>query len=288
MTTKKNERPSKRVLGVALILVSILIVLGYSTISNPQSANAIVSFDPHTNLKHFPSGKADLAWNAQKQSLTVSITLFGLAPNSTHPAHIHQGSCETSDNGVYHALNPVIADKSGKGYSNTKIDLVKNGIPASGWFINVHNGPTLSPDIQKTPIACGDITNFNTSTNTDQFITLHLGPTKNVNQAVNGLATLSLANHQLKVTITLSGLEPGSTHQAHIHQGSCKAQGIVVHPLTPIVADKDGNSTTTTIIPKVSSIPNNWYVNVHQAATQADLGTQTGFDPLVCGDIAAQ
>ncbi len=281
---------SKRAMGIVLILVSVLIVLGYSALVNLQPASAVVSLrsstrsQPPTNLQHFASGRAELVWDAKQQTLTVKITIIGLAPNSTHPAHIHQGSCETSDNGVLYPLNSVMADKGGESTTITIIKNVNNGIPASGWFINVHNGPTLSPALQKRPIACGDITNFNTSTSTNQSVDLTLGPTKEPNQAVNGIATLSVEDHQLTVTLTVSGLEPGSTHQAHIHQGSCESQGPVVYPLTPVVADNNGNGTSTTHL-NVSHISGDWYVNIHQAATPDELSTQTGFDPLACGDV---
>ncbi len=282
---------SKRAIGVGLILISIVTVLSYSILGNPQSASAVVSLQsrptiqPQTDLKHSPHGKADLVWDAKHDTLTVTITISGLAPNSTHPAHIHKGSCEASDNGVLYPLNAVVADNSGTSTSETTIQQVENGIPASGWFINVHNGPTLSPDIQKTPIGCGDIINFNTSTSTNQSVDLALGPTQNANQAANGVATLSLDNNQLRVTITASGLEPNSKHQAHIHQGSCRSQGPVVYPLNPVIVDNNGNGTSRTIIHNVTSIPGNWYVNVHLAATPAELNTQTGFDPLACGDV---
>lgn len=178
--------------------------------------------------------------------------------------------------------------KAGEGLSKTKITVnavpaLKNGIPSNGWFIAVHNAPILSAD--KTSIACGDITNFNTSTATNQFVDLTLGATKDPNQAANGVVALSINNNQLIVIITMSGLVPGSKHQTHIHQGSCEDQGPVVYPLAPVVADMRGEGASTTTIPKVSAILNDWYVNVHLGATAADLKTQTGFDPLVCGNI---
>jgi len=70
------------------------------------------------------------------------------------------------------------ADKVGDGTSVTTIKDINDGIPASGWFINVHNGPDLSTDLQARPIACGDIINFNTSTSTNQTVNLTLGPTR--------------------------------------------------------------------------------------------------------------
>jgi len=166
--------------------------------------------------------------------------------------------------------------------SKTIIPLVRSGIPSSGWFLNIYN---RSSSTQSNPIDCADITNLNTSTSASQYIHLVLGPTKGPNQAANGIATTTLYNNQFVVAITMSGLEPGSTHQADIHRGRCDSQGPVVHPLTPVVADARGIGTSTTAISGISSVPDNWYVNVHLGATQADMNTQVGFDPFVCGQI---
>ncbi|HEY4034787.1 MAG TPA: CHRD domain-containing protein [Ktedonobacteraceae bacterium] len=316
-----GRQTSKRAIGLALVLGAVLVVLGYSTISNSPSANAVaplqtqVGVQPpaaikpsQTDLKHAPTGTADLTWNAKLQALTVTINMSGLAPGSTHLADIGQGSCALPGTVVVASLTPVVAKaspsqatnpptppasgKKGGGGSEasskttitpTTTPQIKTGIPKSGWFIDVHNGPTLAVD--KTSIACGDISNFNTSAITNQFVNLTLGPTIDPNQAANGVAILSIANGQLTVTITMSGLALGSTHQAHIHQGSCRAQGPVLYPLNPVVT-KNGVGTSTTIIPKVTSIAKGWYINVHLAATAAELSTQTGFDPLVCGDVS--
>jgi serine/threonine protein kinase len=47
------------------------------------------------------------------------------------------------------------------------------------------------------------------------------------------------------VTVTASGLEPG-THHSHIHNGSCVNQGAVIYPLNDLVAGADGNATVVT------------------------------------------
>jgi hypothetical protein len=41
--------------------------------------------------------------------------------------------------------------------------------------------------------------------------------------------------------------------------------------------------TETTVIQGVPSIPEHgWYINVHRTT---DLSTQTGFDPITCGNV---
>jgi plastocyanin len=88
--------------------------------------------------------------------LEVQVKLSGLAPNSVHPAHIHAGTCEAGGPVVY-PLNNLTADAQGNVTNTTII----NGPPwlaiqSRGWFVNVHQGPTMS-DVGATPIACGDV-----------------------------------------------------------------------------------------------------------------------------------
>src|SRR5258708_39920779 len=95
---KMNHLTSKRVIGVELIFVSMLILLAYSTTGNPPSANAVAPLQPSkpeaVNLKHAATGTAQLVWDVTLKTLTVTINMNGLAPNSTsHPADIDQGTC---------------------------------------------------------------------------------------------------------------------------------------------------------------------------------------------------
>jgi len=87
-------------------------------------------------------------------------------------------------------------------------------------------------------------------------------------------------SQELTVTLQVSGLQPGSSHAAHIHAGACSAVGKILHPFQDIVADKAGNATlTTTIYKQVGGIPpTGWNITVHKGAT-----TETG--TLLCGDV---
>src|SRR5262249_39680474 len=89
-------------------------------------------------LKHEPSGTADLTWSQSDQSLQVQMALTGLAPNSTHAAHIHTGSC-AQQGAAIHGLQDIKADGQGKATLNQTITNVEGGIPSSGWYLNVHN-----------------------------------------------------------------------------------------------------------------------------------------------------
>jgi hypothetical protein len=283
--TNIDRHITKRVIGVVLILASLLIVAACGTATNPSSSAPALPTQTQVTLNHAPIGTSDLTWDAASQALTVKIALSGLAPNSTHPEHIHKGDC-SSNGDIAYKLNPLTANSLGVGTSVTTIPGVKDGIPANGWYVNVHNGPGLSPDIQFAPIACANITNPTTSTESNQSVHLTLEGTTAANESANGTAQLSIDSGKLTVKLTLTSLTPNSKHIAHIHKGSCEAQGPVLYTLTPVVADVSGKGTSTTVLPNLSSIPaKSWYVNVHLASTMDDLNTQTGFDPIACGNV---
>jgi hypothetical protein len=254
------------------------------TPTSPSTAtSATTSNTANATLKHMPQGMATISWDPASQGLTVNISLTGLAPNSTHPAHIHSGSC-ANQGAVVYPLHNVVADAHGVGTSTTTIKSVTSLSP-SGWYLNIHNGPTLSPSDQFLPIACSDLTFSNVSSTSSMSVQvpLNAAPGSSADQAASGMAQLTLSGSMLTVKLTLSGLAPNSKHAAHIHAGSCESQGAVVYALPVVAADASGNASETATIPNVSSIPSSgWYVNVHHSV---DLSTQTGFDPIACGNV---
>jgi CHRD domain len=252
--------------------------------STPTTASTPTSTTAHATLKHVPSGMATVSLDPASQSLTVKISLIGLAPSSKHPAHIHAGSCAKEGGPVVHPLQDVVADEHGVGTSTTVIQNVK--VPASGWYINVHNGPGLSPSEQFLPIVCSDLNLASLSPPSSSLkVPLDTAPPSSASETASGTTQLTLSGSTLTVKLTLSGLAPKSSHAAHIHSGSCESQGAVVHPLSNVVADASGNATVTTTINNVSSIPSSgWYVNVHYST---DLSTQTGFNPIACGNVTS-
>jgi hypothetical protein len=215
--------------------------------------------------------------------LTVKFSLIDLAPSSTHPAHINSGSC-AKQGAVLYTLNNVLADARGVGSSTTVIKNVKT-IPASGLNINVRNGPGLAPADQSLPIVCSDVTFSHSSPTTPSSVQIPLdaAPGSDASETASGTAQLTLSARTLTVKLTLSGLQPGTSHAAHIHAGSCASEGAVIYTLSNVIADASGKSISTTTIKNVSSIPGTgWYVNVHYST---NLTTQTGFDPIACGNV---
>ncbi len=101
-----------------------------------------------------PSGNANLQWNPQTMTLIATLQVSGLQPGSNHAAHIHTGNCSTEGQILY-PFNNVIVDATGSGTSITTIDNVTGGIPASGWCVMVHSGPTA----EASPLLCGNVVN---------------------------------------------------------------------------------------------------------------------------------
>jgi hypothetical protein len=79
------------------------------------------------------------------------------------------------------------------------------------------------------------------------------------------------------VVVTVYGLEPGSTHLAHIHNGSCT--GAILFPLHNLVADRSGTARTTTPVPAGINF-DTWWVNVHASYELPSPG-------ITCGKVEA-
>src|SRR5215471_14920014 len=190
MVTKHFIRRKFNILAMLSVVgVLLLAACGGSTSTSPTSTptsapaatsiptiptiTGIPSISSSIPLKHVPTGTADLSWNPSSHALTVKISLVGLAPSSMHPSHIHTGSCANQGNVIY-PLTTLVADAHGVASATTVVNNVANGIPATGWYVNVHNGPGLSTNDQFLPIVCADVANSNTSTSAAQSVHLML------------------------------------------------------------------------------------------------------------------
>ena len=85
-------------------------------------------------------------------SFTVVVTLAGLAASSAHPSHIHAGATCDANGPIDIALQTVTADASGNA-TTTSVIPQAYVLPATGWYVNVHQGPDLI-GANATPIAC--------------------------------------------------------------------------------------------------------------------------------------
>jgi hypothetical protein len=107
-----------------------------------------------SSLQQEPSGRAELKWDPQRKVLTVTLFLSGLQPGSNHAAHLHAGTCSSREEILYPFPNAV-ANAVGDAVSTTTFNDVTGGIPATGWNVTAHNGPTA----QTGTLLCGNVAN---------------------------------------------------------------------------------------------------------------------------------
>jgi Cu/Zn superoxide dismutase len=268
-----------RAVQAAIMSISVLLLMiaGGATATDVLANSAVAA---RANLQHTPTGTADLHVGSYGYELTVSISLTGLAPNSIHPAHIHAGNSCASNGAILYSLKNVVANEKGQASVTTVVHLSHAGIPVSGWYINVHNGPTLKTPQQAYAISCGVVSNPSYSSD----VLTALGPTPDPNQHSFGFTTLSLKDGKLTVHIMVTGLAPYTKHAAHIHAGDCFYTRQVLYDLSPLVANDKGVAYKTVTFKDVDSVPAyGWDVNVHFST---NLSTQTGYDPILCGNVA--
>jgi CHRD domain len=109
-----------------------------------------------------PRGSATVAYNAQAKTITVTLTASGLSPGA-HAAHIHIGSC-TSQGPVQYMLMDFTANSQGQIVNQTRtVTGVTSPIPASGWYLNLHQGNSNNilangqPTVNFRPLLCANI-----------------------------------------------------------------------------------------------------------------------------------
>lgn len=132
----------------------------------PSSATPLplhaVDVDATGNSLGQLGGNATLAFNSAAHTLTVTVNATGLTPGA-HAAHIHLGSCE-KQGGVKYMLEDLQADAHGNVANESRvINDVTSAPPASGWYLNVHQGAMSAilangaPTPSFRPMLCGDI-----------------------------------------------------------------------------------------------------------------------------------
>jgi len=233
-------------------------------------------------LTKAPTGQAHLTYDPNTENLTIQTTLTTLAPNSPHAMNIRAGNC-ISTGPVIVPLPNVTADAAGN-LNTSSSQMVQPGTqPTSGWYLEVTNG-LGSSSFDTLNLVCANITSVQggagqPQTSNVQF-TQGVGPSMNA----SGKATFTLANTQITVTLTASGLEPGSHHAAFVSQGTCQNQSTQkVFGLSALTGDNSGNASSTTVISNVQSAPSTaWYVIITRGT---NLNSFIDAAPIACGNV---
>jgi CHRD domain len=242
-------------------------------------------------LKSMPTGAVALQRGTQGQ-LLAHVTMFGLTPGSSHDVEID------GPDGQLVRFPPLTA--SGAGQADTTLTSVNSvgKLPYHSKFVIRLGASAGSGDSGGNALAMEPIAESGgLPRHPDSEFALH-GVTVDTNGVSFGqpagrtTITFNAAAQTLTVTVTASGLNPGS-HAAHIHLGSCQSQGAVKYMLPDFVADANGDVVDQTrVVTGVTSVPGpgSWYLNLHQGSMNQILanGAPTlSFRPMLCTNITS-
>jgi len=99
-------------------------------------------------------GSATVTPDKSGKGFTAKVNIAGATPKSTHPWHVHRGTCG-NDQGVVgsgSSYTPIKVGDDGKGTSTAKVSAALD--PNGSYMINIHASPTD----MKTIVACGPLT----------------------------------------------------------------------------------------------------------------------------------
>jgi hypothetical protein len=172
-----------------------------------------------------PRGRAAISYNSKRKTLTVTVNASGVTPGR-HAAHIHLGSC-MSQGPVKYMLKDLVANHRGRIVHATRVfTKVTAPIPASGWYLNIHQGNSGNilkngqPTIFFRPLLCSNI-----RTNASIVSILRTG------DIVTGVRGAAHGN----VVLTGSASASGSQTVPFLYRGTLSkaATGPAVSVLTP-------------------------------------------------------
>jgi hypothetical protein len=217
-------------------------------------------------------------------AVDAAITAFGLTPGSSHIVELVNGA-----GGVIASFGTLTAD--GAGDARATLDSGYT-FTSGAWHVAILGGTAGDP-VSAEPIA--ETAGYTGGTNTYQFLPVEVGSNGMPYGTPQGSAVVSYdPNAQtISVTVNASGLTPGA-HAAHIHVGSCAAQGAVQYMLMDFTANDEGQivNQTQMVTGVTTPLPaTGWYLNLHQGNSGNILanGSPTiDFRPLLCGDIVTQ
>jgi len=217
---------------------------------------------------------------------TVDATpnVFGLTPGSSHTVELVDRGGQPAD-----SLGTLTAN--GVGQATATFDTRYQHVSGS-WRLVILNGTAADP-VSAEPIA--QTQRYHSGRHAYRLTPVEVSADGVKYGTPQGWArvTYDPGAQTISVTVTASGLTPGA-HAAHIHVGSCAAQGAVQYMLMDFSASASGQIVDQTrTVTNVTTPPpaSGWYLNLHQGNSNNILanGNPTiNFRPLLCGDITTQ
>jgi hypothetical protein len=245
-------------------------------------------------LVSMPTGTVRV-WRDMQGMLQVQLDLYGLTPGSAHNLSI-DGPHST-------ALDPEVrfpafgADSMGRANATlTATGAVRALQGGSRVSIRLGTfGATAGRDLPAEElIAQSAVLTARPQGQQRNMIPRSYGPAGNYQGRLHGWAKIAYdpGARSLSVTVTAFGLPPGA-HAAHLHLGTCQAQGGVKYMLPDFQADASGDivDQTRTVTGVTAAPPHSgWYLNIHLGGSHTIVagGKPTlSFRPELCASLAS-
>jgi Cu/Zn superoxide dismutase len=251
----------------------------------------------HLTLAAMPAGKVTLDRDEYGR-LQATVSATGLTPGSAHTVEIDAP-------GYYQPVvtftSPLTADGTGAVHATLQAASYVNKLPYgsrfvirlgqsddswSSWLSSDPNAALAAEPIARTGQLSSKPWGYASTLNAVDVDTNG----DNLGQLTGRATVVYNPNAKtLTVTLTASGLTPGA-HAAHIHTGSCQAQGGVLYMLMDFQADAYGNvaGETRTVTGVTSPLTSGtWYLNLHQGDSNTILANGAPalpFRPLLCAN----
>jgi hypothetical protein len=264
---------------------------GTKTSTPTTTASGTTASTINATLHAQPSGTVALSWDPQTKMVSAKVNMVDFTPGSSHAMHIHQSSCAAQGD-VLVAFPDVTANS--EGVVDTTVagsQPSPNGL-AAGTSLNIHLASSAQlgnpGSLGFSFISCADITSTAPGT-----LTMAAPPQPGQHPQASVQATHDPVRKTLTVTVTASGLAPGTAHAEHLHRGSCGSPkplpaGKLEYPIDDLVASPTGTAEVTKVFPNVDETLSGWYLNVHLGSSDQifqDKQPTLYFQPILCGEI---
>lgn len=261
-----------------------------TTTTSVPSVGGTLPVTEHLNLAPMASGTVAVS-RTSGDHYRAHVAAYGFTPGSAHQVDIDAPRAY----GPVIRFGAVTADAAG--VVDATVDSTDSApvLPAGSQFVirlgnntNDLNRNAVTAEVIARSATLPAMANGGTSTLT--AIEQNAAGREAGTPSGNATITYDPDAHTLTVTVNATGVTPGH-HAAHIHTGTCQAQGAVRYMLMDYTADAKGDIVNQTrTVTGVSAMPvgGSWYLNVHQGDSGSIL-TSTGqpapgFRPLLCAN----
>jgi hypothetical protein len=257
----------------------------HGMLAKPGSAGPITE---RLNLAAMPNGTVSIT-QGRDGHYTAHVNAYGLTPGSAHEVEIDApgatgpvvrfGAVSANPSGVIDASITSVDTDTRLPYGARFV--IRLGANTGDFNRNAVAGEVIGQSMSLPAVPHGSsaqLTAVNQSTSGTDLGRL----------AGTATVTYDPAKQTLAVTVNATGVGAGN-HAAHIHDGTCRAQGSVRYMLMDYTADAHGNIVNQTrTVANVPTMPTagSWYLNLHLGDSSSILGPNQqpalSFRPLLC------